>query len=272
MKPRILSVFKFLKRVEFAVLLLAGAVHAQQLSLIWQKRGEGPQSRFGGTIFGLGDRNHDGYDDFAVYAWGSGEAGNPSEPMLEMFYGGNPPSTTPFYTFRGIPEEGLTIWGAYEIGDIDGDGLMDWQISYRSEDFNEIWLHFYVGAMDLPTDPNWILPYHDEVWNLDVTPKQVGDVNGDGFDDVYFLGLGSGISRGAMWFGSAEPDSTADWEIQSLNGWYVWPSNSASEDGIGDLNGDGFSDILNRNWRHNGPFEVFWGGRGSGNDFRHDRL
>jgi hypothetical protein len=90
---RILSAFKQLKRVGFAVLFCMSTVHAQQLDLIWEKRGEGPQSRFGGTIFGLGDRNHDGYDDFAVYAWGSGEAGNPSEPMLELFYGGNPPST-----------------------------------------------------------------------------------------------------------------------------------------------------------------------------------
>jgi hypothetical protein len=242
-------------------LLLAGVAHAQQLDLIWEKRGEGPQSRFGGTIFGLGDRNHDGYDDFAVYAWGSGEYGNPSEPMLELFYGGNPPSTTPFYIFRGIPEEGLTIWGAYEIGDINGDGLMDWVISYRNDDFSERWTHFYIGATNLPTDPSWIIPYHNTEWNLDVTPRSIGDFNGDGFDEIYLHGHGSSSSdpgRGAICFGSTNLDTIVGWEI-CCDGEYVFPGNSAMEDGVGDINGDGYDDILNRSYYENGPFEVFWG-------------
>jgi hypothetical protein len=242
-------------------LLLAGVAHAQQLDLIWEKRGEGPQSRFGGTIFGLGDRNHDGYDDFAVFAWGSGEYGNPSEPMLELFYGGNPPSTTPFYIFRGIPEEGLTIWGAYEIGDINGDSLMDWEIGYRSDDFAVRWNHIYVGALELPMNPTWIIPYYDPDEGLTITPKQVGDVNGDGYDDLYIHG-GGGTNldpgRGTIWFGASVPDSVPDWEI-CCDGEYVWPSNSAREDGIGDINGDGYSDILNRSYYDSGPFEVFWG-------------
>jgi hypothetical protein len=260
---RILSAFNLLKRVGFAVLVMAGTVHAQQLSLIWQKRGEGPQSRFGGTIFGLGDRNHDGYDDFAVYAWGSGEAGNPSEPMLELFYGGNPPSTQPFYIFRGIVDEGLTLAGAYEIGDINGDGLMDWVIRYRTGSFAQQWTYVYIGVTEFPCEPTWIIPYVNPDWDLEVTPGMIGDVNGDGYDEIFLTALGcqgGEPCRGIMWFGSAEPDSIADWEIQSMDGWYVWPSNRANEDGVGDINGDGYDDILNRRYRDNGPFLVFWGG------------
>lgn len=260
---RILSAFKQLKRVGFAVLFCMSTVHAQQLDLIWEKRGEGPQSRFGGTIFGLGDRNHDGYDDFAVYAWGSGEAGNPSEPMLELFYGGNPPSTQPFYIFRGIVDEGLTLAGAYEIGDINGDGLMDWVIRYRTVNFAQQWTYVYIGVTEFPCEPTWIIPKVNPDWDLEVTTGMIGDVNGDGYDEIFLTALGcqgGEPCRGIMWFGSAEPDSIADWEIQSMDGWYVWPSNRANEDGVGDINGDGYDDILNRRYRDNGPFLVFWGG------------
>ena len=241
------------------VFLGVGDSHAQELDLIWERRGPGPQSRYGGTIFGLGDRNQDGFDDFAVEAWGSGEVGNPSEPIIEFFYGGNPPEEEPYFVFRGIPEEGLTQWGGYEIGDINGDSLTDWLIAYRNSDFSETWLHLYIGATALPVDPTFVLPQHYPPWDEDIGINDAGDVNGDGFDDIYINGNEIGQDHAMMWFGSPEPDTIPDWQIQG-DWWYVWIANWADVRGRGDLNGDGYDDILNSRYFQHGPFEIFWGG------------
>jgi hypothetical protein len=78
------------------------------------------------------------------------------------------PVHSSFYIFRGIVDEGLTLAGAYEIGDINGDGLMDWVIRYRNDDFSVRWNRIYIGATGTyPLNPSWIIPYHTiPMWNL----------------------------------------------------------------------------------------------------------
>jgi hypothetical protein len=255
---RILSIL--ISWAGFAFAFLGGVdSRAQELDLIWERRGPGPQSRYGGTIFGLGDRNHDGFDDFAVFGWGWGEVGNPSEPVLEFFYGGDPPSDEPFYSFRGMPDQDLTIWGAYEIGDINGDDLTDWQIGYRNDDYGERWLHLYIGAIELPTEPILVLPYHYPPWDEDIGINDAGDVNGDGFEDLYICGIEQGYDHAMIWYGSSSLDTVPDWQVEG-DPHYVWITNWATVQGTGDLNGDNYDDVLNYRFLNHGPFEVFWGG------------
>ncbi|MBL0062696.1 MAG: hypothetical protein IPP40_14730 [bacterium] len=135
LQTRVLSVFNLLKRVGFAVLLFWGTalVHAQPFDVLWDRSGQGPESGYGSRVFSLGDQNNDGFMDWGVTSNGL-VAGDPSESMGEFFYGGNPPQILPYHVWTADPEIYLRFLIVRAMGDLNGDGYIDWKVELWPRD------------------------------------------------------------------------------------------------------------------------------------------
>jgi hypothetical protein len=203
------------------------------LRVFWDRSGAGDHSRYG-IPQPLGDQNNDGLADFAVWALGWGSPGQPSEPLAELFHGGNPPYTVPYMIFRSDTITGHDFWRFQSVGDLNGDGFVDWQVwMYREQDSLPFTINTYWGGPNADTIPDLVFHMPVQSW---VYPA--GDFNGDGFDDLYLAYIIG--DSGVILYGGNPMDTLADWRLHSPPG----HREQALAQSFGDLNGDGFSDFV----------------------------
>lgn len=144
-------------------------------------------------------------------------------------------------------------WSVHSAGDLNGDGYSDVVVGapkYSSGEFQEGGAFvYYGGPTGIGTVPDVVLEANQDSAFFGQSVAHAGDVNGDGFSDlivgaIYWESDLSEKDEGAVfvYYGSVTGISTvADVILQSnvafqYMGW--------SLDGAGDLNGDGFSDII----------------------------
>jgi len=173
-----------------------------------------------GTVL---DANGDGFADVLV---GGGQMG------AAYLYLGNP---TGIETRRIdlVPPDNNVGFGAIasKLGDVNGDGFADFWVEPGG--------HLYLGG-----------PFADaSAWNgagaanrIDAfpasSPVPIGDVNGDGYADVYF----ESSWQAFVWFGSATLDPANKIMIARPT---TTGQNWGSQGGAaGDVNGDGYADFL----------------------------
>mgnify|MGYP001306976207 CR=1 FL=1 len=92
----------------------------------------------------------------------------------------------------------------------------------------------------------------------------IGDINGDGYDD-WAVGLkgavdyGSGLQTGTVhiYFGGVIPESESPADIV-LGGWVNVYSLGSQVAAAGDVNNDGYDDLLVRYIEHDGTFTEIW--------------
>ncbi len=206
---------------------------------LWHKCGEEPGDWFGYDIAVIGDVNGDECEDFMVY-----QASLNSQAML--FYGGDPPDTTVDIVFNNPYPYGYFGRNVANIGDVNGDNYDDIAIlgRYMQDDITKVFI--YYGGVMLDTIPDVVLSEMSFFDGYGENIEGVGDVNGDGYDDV---AVQASIYHqyGKVWIylGSNPMDNIADWEYEgsSQNGNF-----GRSIAGNGDLNGDNFDDIAIYEW------------------------
>ena len=198
----------------------------------------------GWSVAAAGDVNGDGYGDLAF-----GDADKAYIGMAYVFHGsfsglGSAPDWT---ATPPTPGGGSNFGGAVAgVGDVDGDGYADVVVSAPDwGDDGRIWL-YYGSASGLGTSSGWSyepgLSGASTHFGDDLS--EAGDVNGDGYAD--FLVGASGwqdnqSNEGAAFLFLGSPTTPSlDWEIQ---GDESSTRLGDSTDG-GDVDGDGFSDIL----------------------------
>jgi hypothetical protein len=203
---------------------------------------------FGGSVAAAGDVNGDGFGDFIVGANGN-DAGGASAGRAYVYFGGPSFDGVADVIFTGATSSdnlGGTVCGA---GDVNGDGYDDVLVSATGNDAafsnaGAVYVYFGGPAMDNVAD--WTLSGAAASDGFGSDAAGAGDVNGDGYDDVVVGATGNdtgGTSAGAayVFYGGPAPDAVAD---LTLYGGASADVLGTSVDGAGDVNGDGYADVV----------------------------
>ncbi len=185
-------------------------------------------TQFGASVAPAGDVNGDGFGDVLVGAPGSNRA--------YLYLGtatGIEATATPQ---RLIPTGASSNFGVSVagLGDVNADGYGDVAVGTNGGDIVYVW---YGGASGLGATPTGLSsPVGANGFGRAVAGA--GDVNGDGYPDVIVGAFNS--STAYVFFGSATGLGTVpDVTITGTGSQF-----GASVDGVGDVNGDGFGDVL----------------------------
>jgi hypothetical protein len=226
---------------------------ASGLSLIpaWTAEGNQAGAFFSHSVGTAGDVNGDGFDDVIVgaYLYGHGE---PHEGRAFVYHGSaSGLSTTRAWTAEGDQTEAYFGGSVGTAGDVNGDGFDDVIVGaylYDNGQSNEGRAFVYHGsASGLSTIPAWTAEGDQEGAWFGISVGTAGDVNGDGFDDVIV---------GAPFYDNGQTnEGRAVVHHGSASGLFLTPSWTAEGDqgsadfGVslgtaGDVNGDGFDDVI----------------------------
>jgi hypothetical protein len=195
------------------------------------------------------DVNGDGFADVVIGAPNV----NSLTGLVEVYLGSANGLSTNFTTLKGgsgaFPEFGSSVASA---GDVNGDGFGDVIIGSPSQTAAAAYL--YLGSENglaaMPTTINGGLFFGQSV-------SGAGDVNGDGYADVLISGTSGGRSPlvANLYLGSASGLSVPPMAISN--------GGLDSMGSAGDLNGDGYADIVLGNFdanNANGEVSVYLGG------------
>jgi hypothetical protein len=220
-------------------------------SATWAVDGGEIGAQFGFSVGAAGDVNGDGYDDVVVGSWlydnGQGDEGR------AFLYLGSASGlrTTPSWSAEGNYPQ---VWFGYAVGtagDVNRDGYSDVLVgspNYTNIEAGEGRAFLYLGSPSgLGATPAWTAESNQGGAQFGRSLSTAGDVNRDGYSDVivgapsYSNGQ-SGEGRAYLYLGSASGLSAAPaWTAESDQ---VSAAFGSSVSAAGDVNGDGFADVL----------------------------
>ena len=241
----------------------------------------------GRSVSSAGDVNGDGYDDLIIGAPGADPNGDSGVGETYVVYGGaNAPGTggkldlssldgTNGFILNGIDGSDYSGWSVSSAGDVNGDGYDDLIIGTNSADPNEVTNagETYViygganapgtgGKLDLSSldgTNGFVLNGIDASDQSGRSVSSAGDVNGDGYDDL-IIGADGADPNGydavgetyVVYGGASAPGTGGRFNLSALdgtngfilNGIYEYDYSGWSVSSAGDVNGDGYNDLI----------------------------
>jgi hypothetical protein len=228
--------------------------------------GENSEDGLGWDGCGVGDINGDGFDDIAITSGGNDEGGY-NAGQLYLIFGkatGWVPDTNisnSSASFIGEVAYGMLGWAVSDAGDVNADGFDDLMVSsvVNGEKYlggGQVYLIFGKAtgwSMDrniTEANASFLGEGTDDYlgWSL----ASVGDVNGDGFDDIL---ISAAANDDSFWqggqvyliFGKASGwsmDTDIDKADASFTGEMTEDYAGIYISGAGDINADGYDDFL----------------------------
>ncbi len=206
----------------------------QDGSLLYTFTGEAAEDYLGSSVSSCGDVNNDGFDDFLIGSsrWENGRA---------YVYSGQ--SGTLIYTLISQESEDLFGRNVAGAGDVNNDGIDDFIIGANLDSnggFRAGRAYIYSGL-----NGNLLYTFTGEAAGdqFGFSVSEAGDVNNDSFDDLIVAAIfndASGTNSGRVYVYSGIDGQLlhifTGYARGDLLGWSV--------SGAGDMNKDGFDDII----------------------------
>lgn len=200
--------------------------------------GEAPDSRLGISVSSAGDVNADGYDDVIVGAFGYfGYTGR-----AFIYFGGSSMDNVADISMTGEDHYNFFGFSVASAGDVNGDGYCDAMIGatgYGSS-AGKVYIYFGGIAMDNVEDDTIVGETYNNNFGVSVSHS---DFNGDGYSDIVVGApqYASYTGRVYVYYGSDSMNTDADFV---MTGEAVDDAFGYSVSSTGDVNGDGFGDIV----------------------------
>jgi hypothetical protein len=237
---------------EGAAFVFLGSPNGPSLTPDWMAEGNQVGAQFGACVQAAGDVNGDGYADVVVGAWQYSH-GQTAEGRAYVYCGSDTGlSDTPAWIGEGDSNGAAYGYFCRGAGDLNGDGYDDLAVGARRFSGNGLSTEgrvyvYYGSANGLSTTPDWVQDGGRANGEFGSAVGPAGDVNGDGFGDLLvgafrwddpltdegaafvYLGSATGLSHTPIW--------VKEGDVSRASFGY-------HEDRAGDVNGDGYDDII----------------------------
>jgi hypothetical protein len=228
-----------------------GSASGLATSPSWVGEGNQAFSHYGHSVATAGDVNGDGFADVIVGAFAY-DNGQPDEGRAFVYHGSATGlATAPAWSAESNQASAWYGWSVSSAGDIDGDGFCDVIVGapqYTNGQTQEGRAFVYRGSgVGLGPTAAWTFVGGQIGASLGYSVATAGDVNGDGFADVI---LGANLydndvpneGRAVIYRGSATG-------LIGVPYWSAYGEQAAASFGLsvgtaGDVNGDGYSDVI----------------------------
>jgi hypothetical protein len=224
----------------------------------WTAESNQAGAEFGFSVGTAGDVNGDGYSDVIVGARRY-DNGQTDEGRAYVYHGSaSGLSATPAWTAESDQDNAEFGFSVGTAGDVDGDGYSDVIVGARYYDngqTDEGRAYVYHGSVSgLSTTPAWTVESDQDLAALGTSVGTAGDVNGDGYSDVIvgapYINDGLFKGRAYVYHGSAAGlSATPAW---TDGGIWSFAEFGHSVGTAGDVNGDGYADVIIGTGYHHG--------------------
>jgi hypothetical protein len=235
---------------EGAAFVYHGSPGGPSITADWTAESHQADAWFGGSVGSAGDVNGDGYDDVIVGAYNY-DFGQEDEGRAFVYQGSaDGLSVTPDWTAESDQRFAYFGYSVGAAGDVNGDGYADVIVGAylfdNGQDGEGRSFVYHGSATGLSTTPDWTAESNQELAYFGASLGTAGDVNADGYDDVIvgtqqFDNDQTDEGRALLFLGSADGLSTTAGSKESDQDSASFGDSVAT---AGDVNGDGFDDVI----------------------------